>query len=187
MKLLYTNFHDGDGGGHTTYIAVLARALAERHEIHVAAPGSSRLLREAQSIPGVHAVAQEFPNGLGRFAARMRARHSLAALMRANDFDIVHVNGSADHRLVLSAAKGLARPPRIVLTKHNSKAIGGLGHWLRARATDQVIAVSQHTLRQLQLSAYRRCRLTLVHNGIDTEHYSPYPDELRRAQRRLWR
>ena len=186
MKLLYTNFHDGDGGGHTTYIALLAGALSARHEIHVAAPAGSRLLREAQSLPGVHAIAQEFPNGLKRMAARMRARRSLARLLRANDFDIVHVNGSSDHRLVLSAIRGLSHSPRIVLTKHNSKAISGLGHLLRARATDQVIAVCNHTLGQLQSSAYRRCRLATVYNGIDTAYFAPYSEDLRRIQRSRW-
>ena len=51
MKMLYTNFHDGDGGGHTTYVVALARGLAARHEVHVAAPASSRLLREAAPCP----------------------------------------------------------------------------------------------------------------------------------------
>lgn len=175
MKLLYTNFHDGDGGGHTTYLAALARGLAARHDVHVAAPTGSRLLREAQALPGVHAVAQEFPNGMKKLAARMRARRSLAALLRAHDFDVVHVNGSADHRLVLSALRGLPRKPRVVLTKHNSKPMTGLGHWWRARHTDQVIAVCDYTLRDLQRSAYRRCRLATVHNGVDTTHYTPWP------------
>lgn len=185
MKLLYTNFHDGDGGGHTTYVSLLAGALAARHEVHVAAPASSRLLKEARLLPGVHAVAQEFPNGLKRVAARMRARRSLAMLLRTGGFDIVHVNGSADHRLVLSATRGLSRPPRIVLTKHNSKAISGIGHFLRARATDQVIAVCNHTLRQLQSSAYRRCGLATVHNGIDTAYYAPFEGD-RRELRSHW-
>ncbi len=45
MKILYTNFHYGDGGGHTTYIVSLARALHGQHTLHVAAPADSRLLR----------------------------------------------------------------------------------------------------------------------------------------------
>src|ERR1700752_4036664 len=119
MKLLYTNFHDGDGGGHPPYVVAPARALAARHEVHVAAPAGSRLLREAQALPGVHAVAQEFPNGLKKLRARMRAQNALAALLRAHAFDLVHVNGSADHRLVMAALHGLRRRPRVVLTKHN--------------------------------------------------------------------
>ena len=74
MKLLYTNFHTGDGGGHTTYIRELAAALAARHEVHVAAPPGSRLNREARELPGVRVLDQPFPNGLKRWRARRRAR-----------------------------------------------------------------------------------------------------------------
>ncbi|MFC5576934.1 glycosyltransferase family 4 protein [Lysobacter niabensis] len=187
MRLLYTNFHGGDGGGHTTYVVALARALAARHEVHVAAPAGSRLLREAGALPGVHAVAQAFPNGLKQLRARMQAQRALAALLRAHDFDLVHVNGSADHRLVMAALRGLRRRPRIVLTKHNSKPMTGLGHWWRARrGTDQVIAVCDYTLRHLQESAYRHCRLDTVHNGIDIAHYAPWPVEAAEAERRHW-
>ena len=52
LKLLYTNFHAGSGGGHTTYVRELARMLGSRHEIHVAAPAGSRLLAEAAKLPG---------------------------------------------------------------------------------------------------------------------------------------
>ena len=73
MKLLYTNFHSGSGGGHTTYIRELARGLSERHDVHVAAPEDSRLLREARGIPGLHPFAQTYPNGLRLRPARSRA------------------------------------------------------------------------------------------------------------------
>ena len=49
----------------------------------------------------MHAVAQEFPNGLKLWRERMQAQRALVALLRAHDFDLVHVNGSADHRLVM--------------------------------------------------------------------------------------
>ncbi|MEP7185404.1 MAG: glycosyltransferase family 4 protein [Rhodanobacter sp.] len=173
MKLLYTNFHDGDGGGHTTYIRTLAGALASRHEVHVAAPPGSRLVTEARALEGVHVWDQPFPNGLNRLPARRDAKAQLRARLSEHAFDIVHVNGSADHRLVLSAMKHLSRKPCIVLTKHNSKPMGGLGHWWRARRTDQVIAVCEYTHRALLRTAYRRCALATVANGIDTSHYAP--------------
>ncbi|MDQ6646637.1 MAG: glycosyltransferase [Pseudomonadota bacterium] len=173
MKLLYTNFHDGDGGGHTTYIRTLAGALAGRHEVHVAAPAGSRLVREARSLKGVRVWEQPFPNGLNRLAARARARAQLKDCLVDEKFDIVHVNGSADHRLVLSVVRHLSRKPRVVLTKHNSKPIRGLGHWWRARHTDQVIAVCDYTYRALSQTAYRRCALATVPNGIDTHYYAP--------------
>ncbi len=175
MKVLYTNFHAGDGGGHTTYIRTLAGALASRHEVHVAAPPGSRLVLEARALENVRGWEQPFPNGLNRWAARRRARAQLQRLLREESFDLVHVNGSADHRLVLDAIRGLARPPLIVLTKHNSKPMTGIGHWWRARHTDQVIAVCEYTRRMLLHTAYRRCRLDTVANGVDTDHYRPWP------------
>lgn len=178
MKLLLTNFHDGDGGGHTTYLLALASRLAAAHEVHVAAPASSRLLQEAQRLPGVHAHVQSFPNGLGALSELRQARARLHALIARTGVEVVHVNGSADHRLVLSSIGGLAHRPRVVLTKHNSKAMTGLGHWWRARRTDAVIAVSGHTLAMLQASPYARLPLHLVRNGIDTNVFAPWPTEL---------
>ncbi|GAB3380070.1 glycosyltransferase family 4 protein [Lysobacter fragariae] len=187
MKLLYTNFHAGEGGGHTTYLVALARSLATRHEVVVAAPEGSRLLHEAQALPGVRAVAQAFPNGLGRWRERAQARRALARLLHEEAFDVVHVNGSADHRLVLSALRGLQARPRIVLTKHNSKPVRGLGHWWRARnGTDQVIAVCDYTLRDLQQSVYRRCGLDTVHNGVDIDRYAPASTTVANAERARW-
>ncbi|HWT16673.1 MAG TPA: glycosyltransferase family 1 protein, partial [Patescibacteria group bacterium] len=43
MRILLTNFHETDGGGHTTYVLSLAGGLATRHEVTVAAPPGSRL------------------------------------------------------------------------------------------------------------------------------------------------
>jgi L-malate glycosyltransferase len=180
MKLLYTNFHAGDGGGHTTYIRELAAALAACHEVHVAAPPGSRLNREARTLPGVFVIDQPFPNGLNKWKARRRARAQLANYLRTQAFEIVHVNGSADHRLVLSAMP--AKRPALVWTKHNSKPVRGLGHLLRARVTDQVIAVCEYTRRELLHTAYRRCRLETVYNGVDIHHWAPRPTAVARKQ-----
>jgi len=174
MKVLFTNFHAGDGGGHTTYVTGLARGLASRHTIHVAAPPGSRLHREARAIAGVGVIDQPFPNGLGKLAARRRALRQLATWLRQNPVDIVHVNGSADHRLVMAAVRGLPVRPAIVLTKHNSKPMAGLGHRWRARfGTDMVIAVCEFVRRQLEASPYGRCRLATVFNGVDIHHFAP--------------
>lgn len=173
MKLLFTNFHDGDGGGHTRYIISLAQALASRHDVHVAAPPGSKLHRQAQRIDGVRVWDQPFPNGLNRWAARQRAKRQLARCLREQQFDLVHVNGSADHRLVLSAMPA-GRKPRVVLTKHNSKPMSGVGQWWRARRTDLVIAVCDYTRRELEHSPYRRCRLATVPNGVDVAYYTPW-------------
>jgi glycosyltransferase involved in cell wall biosynthesis len=88
----------------------------------------------------------------------------------------VHVNGSADHRLVMSALRGMRVRPAVVLTKHNTKPLTGIGHRWRAWAgTDQVIAVCDYVRRQLLASPYARCRVATVFNGVDIEHFAPTP------------
>jgi L-malate glycosyltransferase len=185
MRLLFTNFHAGDGGGHTTYVVALARGLAPRHQVTVAAPPGSRLHREAGTIPGVAVLDQPFPNGLGKLPARRRALRHLRGWLRANPVDIVHVNGSADHRLAMAAVRGLRSRPAIVLTKHNSKPMAGLGHAWRARfGTDMAIAVCEYVRRQLQASPYARCRLATVFNGVDIHRFAPANAPA--AQRSAW-
>lgn len=186
MKLLLTNFHDGDGGGHTTYLLALARGLRARHEIHLALPPSSRAFREAQALDGVRAHAQPFPNGLKQWAAQRAARKTLRALLERERFDLVHVNGSADHRLVMSALRGMNPRPKLVWTKHNSKPVRGLGHWWRARRTDLAIAVSEATRRELLATSYARCAPVTVRNGIDTAHFAPMPADAIAEARARW-
>ena len=186
MKVLLTNFHEGDGGGHTTYLMALARGLGARHEIHVAAPPGSRLHREAASLDSVHALAQPFPNGVSKLVANLRARRQLRDYLRRHAFDIVHVNGSADHRLVLSASRGLPRRPKIVFTKHNSKPATGFTHRLRAKRTDLAIAVSDATLHELQATPYATCAPRTIRNGVDIAHYAPWVSADALIERDRW-
>lgn len=187
MRVLLTNFHGGDGGGHTTYLRALAAGLAAHHDVHVAAPPGSRLHRDAGQLAGVQVHAQPFPNGLRHWRARRRARAVLAECLATHRFDIVHVNGSADHRLVMAACRGLQPRPRIVLTKHNSKPMTGIGHaWRARRGTDAVIAVCNFTHAALQHSPYRRCLLATVSNGVNTDHFAPWSASAAGDARRRW-
>ena len=47
MKILYTNFHARNGGGHVTYIVNLLQGLSPQHVLTVATPKGSRLHRLA--------------------------------------------------------------------------------------------------------------------------------------------
>ncbi|AOB33668.1 aminopeptidase [Bordetella sp. H567] len=182
MKILYTNFHCANGvGGHTSYIARLATALAQRHCVHIAAPASSALRRIGSELPGVRTHAQEFPSRLYRLPAAVRQLNHLLSTQR---YDIVHVNGSSDHRLVLLASLTLRKRPKIVLTKHNDHRIKGTSAWLRILAgTDHVIAVCDHVKRKLARSPYARKGVTRVFNGIDTRRFTPAAQASRAAMR----
>lgn len=176
MKILYTNFHPRNGGGHVTYILNLARGLAGSHQVTVATPGSSRLYRYARAIPGVSVVDVPFST---RASAFFGERAAFRRLLRDGGFDVIHVNGSSDHRLVMLASAGLRHAP-VVFTKHNDLPLASVGHHLRAAlATDHVIAVSHFVEGLVRRSPYRRTPISMVHHGVDTRYFAPPPDDMR--------
>lgn len=184
MNILYTNFHAGAGiGGHTVYVLNLVRALSRLHQVAVATPDTSALYRLAADIPGVSVYAQAYPNRLTQLAP---AVNGMRRLLRAGRYDVVHVNGSADHRLVMLASLGMRRPA-IVFTKHNDQPATSFGAAVRARlATDRVIAVCDYVARRMAATPYRRCGVVTVGNGIDTGYFQPaQPAEVAR-QRARW-
>lgn len=173
MKILYTNFHPRNGGGHTTYVTSLVRALASEHQITVATPDTSRLFRYAGAMPGVRIVGMHFST---RPSSWFGERAALRRLIAQERYDIIHVNGSADHKQVMLALIGLRARPRVVFTKHNDHPLDTCGHRLRASlATDHVIAVSDFVRDMLMASSYRRLPVTTIRHGIDTDYFAPVP------------
>lgn len=171
MKILFTNFHHRNGGGHVTYIVNLLKTLSPQHSVSVATPGTSRLFAQAQAMPNVATFDMRFTSRLGPLLAEVRL---LRRLLRKEQFDIVHVNASADHRHVMLAALGLPNPPKIVWTKHNDHKVTSTGHKLRARfGTDAVIAVSDFVQSMLNESPYVNKPRFVVRHGVDTDFFTP--------------
>lgn len=181
LRVLFTNFHRGNGGGHDTYVINLLAGLVQSHEVTVAAPRTSRLFRLASGRAGVKVAAIDFaPRGL----RWLRELWTLWRLIGVGHFDIIHVNGSADHKLIMIVRLAALRRPRIVYTKHNDHPSNSVGNWLRARlGTHHVIAVSDYVARKLHASPYCRVPVTTVSHGIDIDHFAPpapaEADELR--------
>lgn len=181
MKILYTNFHRRNGGGHVTYIMSLLNALGASHQLAVATPGTSRLYRYARGISGVQVTDMHFSSRLGPMLGEVR---KLRKLLQQERFDIVHVNASADHRHVMLACAGLKPRPKIVWTKHNDHPVTSMGHRLRARwATDQVIAVSDFVKSMLVNSPYGGIPIHVIRHGIDTDYFAPLSEDEKRAAR----
>lgn len=181
MKILLTDIHHGNGGGHVTYILALIAGLRHSCDITVAAPATGRLMQRVAEIPGVRAVPTLYTS---RLPAMMREVRALRAFLEAECFDVVHVNASADHRHVMLAALGMKRRPRIIWTKHNTNGVSSVGHRLRAMlATDAVIAVSQYVNAMLCASPYRKLPLHVVRHGVDAEHFQAPSQAARQAYR----
>ncbi|KWF30239.1 glycosyltransferase family 4 protein [Burkholderia pseudomultivorans] len=179
MKILYTNFHGGNGGGHDTYIYHLAAGLSHRYRVAVASPAGSRLSSMVDTLPGVHVIDMQFKPGWRTFLPEL-AR--LRRLIEQSAFDVVHVNGSADHRQVMLALVGCRRRPAVVFTKHNTFAAGSVGNFLRARfATDRTIAVSDYVRVMLERqSPYGD--ITVIKHGVRPPSQAIERAEIRRRR-----
>uniref|UniRef100_UPI0033409D86 glycosyltransferase n=1 Tax=Castellaniella defragrans TaxID=75697 RepID=UPI0033409D86 len=182
MKILYTNFHPRGSGGHAPYIINLVRSFLEDHEITLATPGTSRLFALASQIRGVRCVDMSYSTRLWPMVAEFLR---LRRLLRKENFDIVHVNGAADHRLAMLARLGLHRAPRIIWTKHNTKPVASFGNRIRARfGTDGAIGVCDFVSRQLRASPYGRLPIRTIRLGVDTDHFlPPAPQAVAQARR----
>lgn len=171
MKILFTNFHHGIGGGHVTYIASLLLGLKATHRLFVACPATSRLFNRASAIVGIQVIDMSF---MTRPSSWFSARAVLRELILKEKFDVIHVNGSSDHKQVMLALVGLRCSPRVIFTKHNDRSVSSVGHHLRARfSTDHVIAVSDHVKGLLLNSPYQRRPISTIKHGIDTQYFSP--------------
>lgn len=181
MKILYTNFHGRNGGGHVTYLIHLLSGLAPEHDLTLATPASSRLYRYASELKNVRVLDMSFTTRPSSwFAARARLRK----LIRSEQFDIIHVNGSADHKQVMLALLGMRNRPKVVFTKHNHHEMQSVGHQLRAWfTTDHVIAVSDYVRQELQRTPYRRIPSTTIRHGIDLDYFSPVSVQEKQALR----
>ena len=181
MKILFTNFHGRNGGGHVTYLMHLLSGLQFDHQLTLATPGSSRLFRYASALKDVRVVDMSFTT---RPSSWFAARATLRKLIKTEHFDIIHVNGSADHKQVMLALLGMRNRPKVIFTKHNHHEMTSFGHQLRAMfTTDQVIAVSDYVRGELQRTPYRRTPSVTIRHGIDLNYFSPVSLEEKQALR----
>ena len=197
MRILHTNFLHG-WGGQSNRILSVCRGLAERgHDVLIAAPGDSELIRRARSAnlsaDGSMTFRRGFrPLALARDIRRMRrllGRRTGGMPVGAQapcrgGFDLVHTHGSQDSWVV--ALANLPKRLPVVRTKHNIFPIRDhfANRWLYGRAFDRVICISGAIVEQCAAKPYvQRDRLALVHSAVDLERFAQ-PD---RARVEAWR
>lgn len=171
MKILITDIHHGNGGGHVTYVLSLLKGLKDQYDLTVAAPPTGRLYQAASAEQGIRVLPGLYTS---RPLTLLKEVRRLRSFLRQERFDVIHVNGGADHRHVMLASLGLRHRPAIVWTKHNTNPVRSVGHRLRARfGTHASIAVCEYVARILGQSGYSRHPISVVRNGIDHNHLQP--------------
>lgn len=172
MNILYTNFHEGYGGGQTTYITTLARHLVNHNNIWIATPLNSDLFETAKHL-GFNVLPIKFKHGFFDVIQKFKYAKQLRQLIRKQNIDVIHVNGSADHKLIRLCLLGLKNKPKVIFTKHNSFALKPSSKNRLLHACDSIICVSEFTKQQLINEGVPASKLHTIYNGIDILHYQP--------------
>ena len=174
MKILHTNFHKG-WGGQSNRILIVCRELAQRgHEVAIAAPPGSELVRRAQA-QGVRTFEEmRFFRGLHPLSL-LRDIRAMRRLLLQEKFDIVHTHGSQDAWCAAFALLGMNPLPHLLRTKHNIFPIREhfANRWLYGRMTDKIICISRAILEYCAAKPYlRRENLVLIHSAVNAELYA---------------
>lgn len=171
MKILITDIHHANGGGHVTYVLSLLDGLKHDCDITLAVPPTGRLYKTAQQRDGIRVVPGLYTSRLVTLISEVVR---LRRFLQQEQFDVVHANGAADHRHLMLACLGMRNRPAIVWTRHNTNPATSIGNRLRAYlGTDATIAVCDYVAQILTNSAYRRRPIHVVRNGIDITSLKP--------------
>lgn len=184
MRILYTNFHEYNGGGHDTYIYGLAQGLSGTHSISLAVPRTSHLYKKLSRLENVRVFPLPFRIKINHPGRAFQSVRALRKILQSEKYDVVHVNGSADHTLVMLATLCMRSRPKIIFTKHNTLPVKW-GARLRFRyATDAMIAVSSsaRAIFPKKISA----PISVIPNGVDTDIFKPLAPDQSLLLRKKW-
>lgn len=182
MRILFCNFHIDYAGGHNTYILSLIEGfLQKNHTISVACPASSQLYLSL--TPTVSRYAIDYHSILKKWCRNFKHLYLFKQWITQNHFDIIHLNGSACHRVILLLYPFLKHKPKLIFTKHHALTLKW-GAKLRLRYfVDAIIAVTKHTQQQLVQAGLASKAIRLIPHGVDTDFYQPLSSEKKQLLR----
>ena len=175
MNILYTNFHPGNGGGHTTYLTYLFNGvLLQSINAFIAAPEASKLNKDLKKNNPARVFDIDFPGKPKEIVNIIRSIKKLKKIIIKEQINIVHVNGTPDHKVVMLCKWFYKLNFRIIRTKHDSFKIkqNWFADKLYGKYTDQMIVVSNFQYDQVITSDLQK-KTTVIHNGIDLEYFNP--------------
>ncbi len=175
MNILYTNFHPGNGGGHTTYLSYLFNGvLLQDINAFIAVPGVSKLNKDLKQNHLSKVFDVDFPGKPKEIINIVKNIKKLKNIIIENQIEIVHVNGTPDHKVVMLCKWFYKLNFRIIRTKHDSFKIkqDWFANKLYGKYTDQMIVVSRFQYDHVITNDLQN-KTTVIHNGIDLEYFQP--------------
>ncbi len=168
MRILYTHFKAGHGGGGDTYILALAEALASEHDIAIAVPEGSRIHQRLSS---------KFPTFAITAKPNWRTLVAFKRWVNQQRPDIIHSNTARDHLITKALSPWLDHKPKWVYTRHNTLPVGWKSALRLRYLSDAVVAVSKYTYEQLPCTLAQQTMVKVIRNGVDTDFYQPITPE----------
>jgi len=175
MNILYTNFHPGNGGGHTTYLTYLFNGvLSQNINAFIAAPEVSKLNKDLKKKHPNKMFDIDFPGKPKEIFNIIKNIKKLKNIIIKEQIDVVHVNGTPDHKVVMLCKWFYKLNFRIIRTKHDSFKIkqDWFANKLYGKYTDQMIVVSRFQYDHVITNDLQN-KTTVIHNGIDLEYFQP--------------
>ena len=177
MNILYTNFHPGKGGGHTTYLNYLFNDISNLHasiNTYIAVPKASKLNQDLKKNFPSQVFDIDFPGKPKNFFKIIKNVKAFSKIVKKNKINIVHTNGTPDHKIVMLCKWFYKLDYKIVRTKHDSFPIKQ--HWfdkkLYDKFTDELIVVSRYQYTKIS-DINLKNKTTIICNGVDLNYFKP--------------
>jgi glycosyltransferase involved in cell wall biosynthesis len=163
-------------GGGERYVADLTNALNKRgHDLYLAVRPHSPIVDHVR-LPPTKIKTLRLRNALD-----VQSAHELARFVRKYEIAVVHAHMARDYSLAAYAARR-NRNTKFVVTRHVMFPLNRLHRQTLARA-HRVIAVSNAVAKKLREDRLTSDdRITVVHNGIDTDRFAQVLNGFDRAQ-----
>jgi len=177
MRVLVTNFHPGNGGGHSTYIRYIFKSIDDNStELFLAAPSTSNIYKEISRIKPQKVFPVDFPAKVHELKNTFSNALRLKRIITENRIQVIHVNGNPDHKVVMLCKFIFRMSFRVIRTKHDANPIKSslIHRKLFSKYTDYLIVVSDFQFNYL-LSPNIQKKTTVVKNCIDLSYFSPRP------------
>ena len=175
MNILYTNFHPGNGGGHTTYLTYLFNGvLLQDINAFIAVPKVSKLNKDLKQNHPSRVFDIDFPGKPKEIVNIIKNIKKLKNIIIKKQVDTVHVSGTPDHKVAMLCKWFYRLNFRIIRTKHDSFKIkqNWFANRLYGKYTDQMIVVSNFQYEHVITSELQK-KATVIHNGIGLDYFQP--------------
>ena len=137
-------------------------------------PETSRLFKLSNKINKLNTFAIDFPGKPKEIIDAIKNIKKLKKVIIKNNINIVHTNGTPDHKIIMLCKWFYRLDFKIVRTKHDSFAIktNWFANKLYGKYTDSCIVVSNYQYNNILTEKLQK-KTTIIHNGIDLEYFKP--------------